>query len=48
MRFLVEKIPSCRFSADINTGHAFGILMAFVRVLRTFVSTAPLALGLSL
>jgi hypothetical protein len=32
--------PNCRFNADANMGHAFGILMAHVGTLRTSCSGA--------
>ena len=32
--------PNCRFNADANTGHAFGIFMARVGALRTSCSGA--------
>ena len=32
--------PNCRFNADANIGHAFGILMAYVGTLRTSCSGA--------
>jgi len=31
----VRVRPNCRFNADANTGHAFGIFMACVGTLRT-------------
>jgi hypothetical protein len=34
--------PNCRFNADANTGHAFGIFMASVGALR---APAPVNLG---
>ena len=32
--------PNCRFNADANIGHAFGIFMAYVGTLRTSCSGA--------
>ena len=32
--------PNCRFNADANIGHAFGIFMAYVSTLRTSCSGA--------
>ena len=32
--------PNCRFNADANMGHAFGIFMAHVGTLRTSCSGA--------
>ena len=32
--------PNCRFNADANMGHAFGIFMAYVGTLRTSCSGA--------
>ncbi|RYD96599.1 MAG: hypothetical protein EOP50_06480 [Sphingobacteriales bacterium] len=32
--FHYAPLPNCRFNADANTGHAFGIFMASVGALR--------------
>ena len=38
--FHCEPQPNCRFNADANIGHAFGIFMAYVGALRTSCSGA--------
>ena len=40
MPFHYAPQPNCRFNADANIGHAFGIFMAYVGTLRTSCSGA--------